>query len=221
MDEDVEIIARLGRILAEQPRVIGFLDGRLHDLGFHDIFAANVNIGGPRTHRETGDQRALDQLVRIVAQDFAVLARTRLGFIGIDHQKARPRIALAVLRRFLGHERPFQTGRETRPAATAQAAGLHFLDDLVIAALDDVGGLVPVTALLRCLQVPRLEAVDIGEDPVLVLQKIKTHFLLLRPRIPPIIPTATTASAIQPAYPSRAITAPRSSARTRRQQPPQ
>jgi len=154
MDEDVEIIAGFRGILADQPRVIGFLDGGLHDLGFHDIFAADIDIGGARAHRETGDQGALNQLVRIVAQDFAVLAAARLGFVGIDHQKARARIALTVLRRLLGHERPFETGRETRAAAPAQAAGLHLLDDPVIAELDDIGGLVPVAALLRRLQVP-------------------------------------------------------------------
>ena len=61
-----------------------------------------------RAHGEAGDQAAFDQLVRIVAHDIAVLAGARLALVGIDHQIMRPRP------RFLGHERPFQAGRETR-----------------------------------------------------------------------------------------------------------
>ena len=54
-------------------------------LGLADELAADVDIGGPRAHREAREQRALDQLVRIVADDLAVLATARLGFVGVDN----------------------------------------------------------------------------------------------------------------------------------------
>lgn len=72
MHEDVEVVAGLAGVLADQARVIGFLHGGEQGLRLSDVFAANVDVGGARAHRETGDQRALDQLVRIVADDFAV-----------------------------------------------------------------------------------------------------------------------------------------------------
>jgi hypothetical protein len=37
-----------------------------------------------------GEQAALDQRVRIVAHDVAVLAGARLGFVGIDDEVMRP-----------------------------------------------------------------------------------------------------------------------------------
>ena len=163
MDEDVEGITRSGGVLAEQPGVIRLGHGGEQRLGLADVFAANVDVGCPRAHRETGDQRAFDQLVRIVADDLAVLARTRLGLVGIDHQEARPPVAA-----FLGHERPFHAGGEAGPAASAQAGVLHLLDDRVLPTLQQRLGVIPVAPRHRGLQAPRLIAVEVGEDAVLV-----------------------------------------------------
>ena len=163
MDEHVEIIARLGGILADQSGLIGLVDRRLQHFGLADIFAADIDIGGTRAHCETGDQRALDQLVRIVAQDLAVLAAARLGFVGIDDQETRT----AVLR-FLGHEAPLHAGGEARTTASAQARCLDFVNDPVLTPGDQVLGLVPIAARFGRLQVPGLEPVDIGEDAILV-----------------------------------------------------
>ena len=99
----------------------------------------------------------------IVADDFAVLAGAGLGFIGIDDEKA----GTAVLA-FLGHERPFHPGRESRTAATAQARRLDFLDDRVLPARHQVFRVVPVATLLRAIQTPVLKAVEVGEDAILV-----------------------------------------------------
>src|SRR3546814_3980317 len=89
MDEDFEIIARAAGVLADEALFIGLGDGGEERLRLADELAANVDIGGPRAHGETGDQRALDQLVRIVANDLAVLARPRLRLVGVDDEKAR------------------------------------------------------------------------------------------------------------------------------------
>ena len=47
-----------------------------------------------RAHGEAGDQAALDQVMRIVAQDLAVLAGAGLGFVGIDDEIVRAAVAL-------------------------------------------------------------------------------------------------------------------------------
>src|SRR3546814_2879768 len=68
----------------------------------------------------SSDVCSSDLLVRIVADDFAVLARTRLGFVGVDDEEAR-----AVGARLLRHEAPFEPGREARAAAAAQRSEEH------------------------------------------------------------------------------------------------
>jgi hypothetical protein len=116
-----------------------------------------------RLHRERGDETAFDQEMRIVAHDLPVLAGTRLGFVGIDDQVMWPcRI------RGLRHERPFEAGRETGAAAPAQARGLHLGNDPILAFVDEALGIVPGAAFARAFEAPVAEAVEIGEDAVLV-----------------------------------------------------
>src|SRR3546814_477547 len=138
MDEDFEIIARAAGVLADEALFIGLGDGGEERLRLADELAANVDIGGPRAHGETGDQRALDQLVRIVANDLAVLARPRLRLVGVDDEKAR-----AARLRLLGHEAPFEAGREASAAAPAQAGCLDPLDDFILADVEQRLGFVP------------------------------------------------------------------------------
>ena len=103
-------------VLADQLRLIGLIDRRLQMLAFPYEFAAHIDVAGMRAHREAREQAALDQKMRIVPHDLAVLAGAGLGFVGVDDEVARPAVG-----GFLGHERPFQTGRESRPAASAKA----------------------------------------------------------------------------------------------------
>jgi hypothetical protein len=152
-------------VLADQLGLIGLSDRRLQMLALPDEFAAHIDVAGVCPHRETRDQATLDQEMRIVPHDLAVLAGAGLGLVGIDHEIARPSVG-----RFLRHERPFQAGRETRPAAPAQAGGLHLGDDPVAALVDDRLGAVPGPAAARALKAPVVEAVEIAEDAVLVVE---------------------------------------------------
>jgi hypothetical protein len=115
-----------------------------------------------RAHGEAGDHAALDQRVRIVAHDVAVLAGTRLGLIRIDDEIVRAAVAL------LGHERPFQAGRKPCPATAAKTRSLHLVDDPVASLFQDLLGAVPVAARHGALQRLVVDAVDIGKDPVFV-----------------------------------------------------
>ena len=152
-------------VLADQLRLIGLIDRGLQMLALADELAAHIDVADMRAHREAREQAALDQQMRIVPHDLAVLAGAGLGLVGIDHEIARPAVG-----RFLRHERPFQAGRKARPAAAAQAGGLHLVDDPVAALVDDRLGAVPGAAAARTLEAPVVEAVEVLEDAVLVIE---------------------------------------------------
>src|SRR6202035_2235203 len=108
-------------------------------------------------------QAALDQEMRIMPHDLAVLARAGLRLVGIDHEIGRPPV------RLLRHERPFQPGRETGAATPAQAGGLDLVDDVVAPLLEDRLGAVPGAAAARAVEGEILAAVEIAEDAILVV----------------------------------------------------
>ena len=121
VDVEVEVPA-VDVVLADQLGLVGLVDRRLQLLALADELAAHVDVAGVRAHREGGEQRALDQQMRIMPHDLAVLAGAGLRLVGVDHEIGRPRIAL-------GHERPLEAGREARAAAAAQARRLDLVDD--------------------------------------------------------------------------------------------
>ena len=86
-------------------------------------FTADIDVGCARIHREAGDHHALDQLMRILVDDVAVLERARLGLVGVTDQIDRPL--------FVGlDEAPFHAARKTGAAAAAQAGVFDFVDNL-------------------------------------------------------------------------------------------
>jgi hypothetical protein len=163
-DIDVERPA-VDVVLADQLGLIGLVDRGLQMLAFANEFAAHVDVAGMGVHREARDQATLDQQMRIVPHDLAILAGAGLGLVGVDHEVARPPVG-----GFLGHERPFQPGRKTRPAAAAQAGRLHLADDPVAALVDDPLGAVPGPTAARALEAPVVEAVEVPEDAILVVE---------------------------------------------------
>ena len=160
MDVALEIPA-VDVVLADQLGGIGFVDRGLEALAFADEFAAHVDVAGVRPHRERGDEAAFDQQVRIVPHDLAVLARAGLGFVGVDDEIGRARIVLR-------HERPLEAGRKASATAPAQTRRFHLVDDAVLAEVDQLLGVVPGAAGARTGKPPVVEAVDVGEDAVLV-----------------------------------------------------
>ncbi len=96
-----------------------------------------------RPHREGRKKRAFNQQMRIVPQDFAVLAGAGLGFVAVDDEVMRAAV------RLLGHERPFEAGAETSTSAPAKATRLHLVDDPILALLHNGLGAVPGAARPR------------------------------------------------------------------------
>ena len=141
VDDDVEVPA-VDVVLADQPVVIGFLHGMLEVLALADEFAAHIDDRGMRIHGAAREQRAFDQMMRIVPQDFAVLAGAGLGLVGIDDEVVRTPVV------DLGHEGPFERRRETGAAAAPQARALDLVGDPVAPALDERLGVLPAAARL-------------------------------------------------------------------------
>ena len=154
VDVEVEIPA-VHIVLADQLGLVGLVDRGLQTFTLADEFAADIDVAGVGAHGAAGDQAALDQEMRIVPHDLAVFAGAGLGFVGIDHQIMRPAI------RLLGHERPFQAGREAGAAATAQARRLDVVDDRLAAFFQDRLGAVPGAARPRAFEAPIVQAVEI------------------------------------------------------------
>src|SRR4029079_10317163 len=151
-------------VFADQLGLIGLVDRRLQPLTLADELATYIDVAGLRAHRETGDQAALDQEMRIVPHDLSVLAGAGLGFVGIDDEILWPAV------RLLRHERPLQSGRKASPAAPAQSGTLHLLDNGVAALREDSLGPVPGAARTRALEAPVMLAVQVFENPILVSQ---------------------------------------------------
>ncbi len=61
-------------VLADELCVIGLVDRGLEDLALADELTADIDVGDMRPHGEAGQERALDQKLRIVAHDVPVLA---------------------------------------------------------------------------------------------------------------------------------------------------
>ena len=148
MDDEVEIPA-VDVVLADQLRLIGLIDRRLQVLALADEFAAHIDVAGMRapwrssairqpSTRRCGSCRMISRSLQVPGSDF----------VGIDHEIMRPLVDL------LGHERPFEPGREAGAAAAAQARLLHLVDDGVAALFEDRLGAVPGAARARALRGP-------------------------------------------------------------------
>mmetsp|Transcript_38024 Transcript_38024/g.75187 ORF Transcript_38024/g.75187 Transcript_38024/m.75187 type:complete len:257 (+) Transcript_38024:525-1295(+) len=74
----VEVVATAARVLPEVPSSVGLVDGFVEHDRLVEVLPANVNVGGPRAHRESREEAAFDQFVRVLAHDFTVLASAGL-----------------------------------------------------------------------------------------------------------------------------------------------
>ena len=147
----------------DEARGIRFIDRALQSFALADEFAAHVDVTGVRAHREGGKQRAFDQQVWIVAQDLAIFARTRFALVGVDDEIARPRVGL-------GHERPLEARWKSSTTASAQARSFDLVDDPVVTLVDEEFRAVPAAARNRALQPHIVEAVNVAEDAVAIME---------------------------------------------------
>jgi len=105
------------------------------------LTSPNIDVCGPGAHGIACDEATLDQLVGILAHNFAVLARSRLRLVCVNYKEGGAAVTL------LGHETPLQTTGETGTAPTPEPAVLDLLHDLVGAHPKHLLGVAPITAL--------------------------------------------------------------------------
>ena len=121
VNEDFAAVVGTKNIRTDEVGGAGFGDGFFKNAGALSHLAANVDVGLLHVIRETRDNRALDQLMRILLHDVAVLECARFRLVGINDEINRL-AALAI------NETPLHAARETRAATTAQAGFLHLVD---------------------------------------------------------------------------------------------
>src|SRR5882672_2249798 len=115
----IEVDTRALDALAEESGLVGFLERGFEARdGFAQELAANVVVANARAHRVAADRHALDDRVRVVAQDVAVVAGAGLALVRIADD-------VLVARSITRHEAPLHAGRKARAAPAAQAGGLH------------------------------------------------------------------------------------------------
>src|SRR6202047_2985588 len=93
VEHQVEIEA-MDVVLADELGLTGLVDRRLQVLALAHEFAADIDVAGVRRHGGAGDQATLDQEMRIVPHDLAVLAGAGLGWGGSDDEVERLGAAL-------------------------------------------------------------------------------------------------------------------------------
>ena len=86
--------------------------------------AVNVVVARADAHRVGSDRHALDDDVRVVAQDVAVLEGARLALVRVADE-------VLLARELPRHETPFQAGGKARATPAPQSGGLHFGDDFL------------------------------------------------------------------------------------------
>ena len=86
MDIHVKVVSGPARVLADEPGLVGLVDGLLEVPGLEEKLAADVDVGCVGVHGASGDEAALDELVRVASEDLAVFARPWLAFVGVDDE---------------------------------------------------------------------------------------------------------------------------------------
>ena len=111
--------------LPSKPGRVRFFERRFEarDRLGHEL-AADVVVGDGRADRVALEREALDERVRVVAQDVAVVAGAGLALVGVADE-------VLLHRRRARHEAHLHAGREARAAAAADAGLLHLVDDRV------------------------------------------------------------------------------------------
>ena len=123
MNEDFHIKMGTENILTQKFLLPRFLDGALEDLRALGKFAPYIYVSGVDIEGITGNQDTLEQLVRILVNDVAVLERSGFRFVRVANQIHR-----LLLVRF--DKAPLHPGRETGATASAQRRSLNLVKNV-------------------------------------------------------------------------------------------
>src|SRR6266545_7316930 len=115
VDVEVEVLAE--DVVAQEVVRVAFVDGPLHGAIAVAIFVAGVDVGGAGARRVGGEEDALDDLVRVVLHEDAIVEGAGFALVGVDAEVDRA----GMVRR---EEAPLDAAGEAGAAAAAQARRL-------------------------------------------------------------------------------------------------
>ena len=145
---------------------------RLHRAPSHSATARGIRRGYRCSRPSRASRSRRSARLRSARAGVAMISRSLNlpgPFVGVETRElGRPGLLL------LRHERPLQTCRKPGAAAAAQPGS--FTASMIASwpSCHQLGGLVPIAARLRRLQPRRLEAVEVGEDAVLVGERMSS-----------------------------------------------
>ena len=154
VDVDVDPLARAHRVLAEDAGGVRFGERVIEALNRLGKLAAYVDVCCLGANRVRAHGAPFDEGVRCPAHDFAILERTRLGFVGIAAEVVRPAVTWF-------HERPLHAGRETRATATAESGVLDDIDNRRGLHLERLLEPLVATALRPAVERPRVDVAEV------------------------------------------------------------
>ena len=168
VDDEAAREVRVEDALARVAARVGLADGGVEDVRLGLVLAADVDERVPCARREGADQHALDQLVRVLVHQLAVLEGPGLGLVRVAAQ-----VLLGVA---VGKEARLLAHREPRASAAAEARGLELLQDLVL------------VQLRECLAQPAVAA-----EPLVDVESLKARLVDVREEDPLAHPGASSA----------------------------
>ena len=139
MNINIEIIATAASILSEETLFVCLIDSTLKLNLFVPELTTDVDVSSLSSHTETNNKSTLNEFVRIMSQNFSILAGTWLGLITVDDEVGRTTIGN------LGHEGVFKSGGETSTTTTAQTRLLDLVNNPIGSVKKDLLSLVPIT----------------------------------------------------------------------------
>ena len=114
MHVNLKIVTRAQNILTQKTRCPGLLECLIQQLSRNGHLTPDVNVGQLYIVGPARENHSLDQLMRILVEDLAILEGARFGLVGVANQIDR--LAAAAV-----HEAPLETRRETGATTTAQS----------------------------------------------------------------------------------------------------
>lgn len=139
MNINIEIITTSASILSNEALLVGLIDSPLKlDLLVPEL-TSHVDVGSLGSHAESDHECTLDELVRVVSQNFSIFACTGLRLVTVNHKIGGTAVG------DLGHEGVLETAGEAGTASATETRLLDLINDPIWAIEEDILGLMPVS----------------------------------------------------------------------------
>jgi hypothetical protein len=156
VDPQLQVEARAEDVVAEQSGGLGLVDRRLEDVGLVGVLAANEDERARGADRVGRDDHALDQRVRRLLHELAVLKVPGLGFVRVADE--------VLVHVALGHEGGLLAHGEAGAAAAAHVGRQQLVDDRAGLHLERLAQHLVAAATLVDAQGVEARRVDVREE---------------------------------------------------------